>query len=161
MCTSFPIKNLLWQLLSFYHRRYLFSIVRFYRSCAFTGLPLFWYILFYLSVVVLAIRHAVAVDGFPVVLHGNRRPAVLLTALAHGLRFAEVAVFAVEVVAAEQEGRAFVAIAGDGVVCHRRVARGVAEAEHGLQADLSLDHADLVHLEVFDDEIAAASRKIL
>ena len=84
----------------------------------------------------------------------------LLAEFVHLVCLVDVAVLAIEVVAAEHERKALVRILAERVVRHRGVAGGISEGKDRLLADLLIDHGDFVHLEVLDDELAAEDQVI-
>ena len=109
----------------------------------------------------LFLGYAFAVDGGPVVLHGNGNPIKFLAEGSHVFRLFDVAVFALGVVTAEHEGEALVGIVARYVFRHAGVAGAVAEGENRLHADFLRDDGDLVHLEILDNEFAAQYQLIV
>ena len=105
--------------------------------------------------------YTIAVDGGPVVRHGNGNPAKLITEAVHlvGLHF--TAVFTDGIIAAEHEGETLIGIVAGDIHCHAGIICAGAEGENRLNADLLGDHGDFVHLEILDQEITAEDQLVV
>ena len=105
--------------------------------------------------------HTIAVDGGPVVRHGNGNPTKLITEAVHfvGLHF--TAVFTDGIIAAEHEGETLIGIVAGDIHCHAGIICAGAEGENRLNADLLDDHDDFVHLEVLDQKIIAEDQSVI
>ena len=87
------------------------------------------------------VGHIISVDGCPVILHGNRNPAVFLAKIVHLVSLLNVAVLTLGIVAAQHIRAALIRIVVDGEVRHRKVSGAVAEYQGGISAEC-MDGAD-------------------